>query len=82
VQADTITELLDLYQAAGMHGAFVYTFIEPGQTYSPDPLYDLDMASFGVVKIFPEGTGKGYEESGYWEPKAAFREIAERYASK
>jgi hypothetical protein len=79
VQADYIGSLLDLYQEEGVHGAFVYTFVEPGQTYSPDPRYDLDMASFGIVKIFPEGTGKGYEESGYWEPKVAFHEIADRF---
>jgi hypothetical protein len=32
------------------------------------------------VKIFPEDTGQGNEESQCWEPKAAFREIAGRFA--
>jgi hypothetical protein len=80
VQADTIGELVDIYQDEGMHGAFVYTFVEPGQTYSPDPRYDLDMPSFGIVKVFPEESGQGYAATGYWEPKAAFHEIAERFA--
>lgn len=79
-QAETIGSLLDLYRAEGMHGAFVNTFVEPGLTYSPDPLYDLDMASFGIVTTFPAGSGKGYAESGYWEPKQAFTAIADRYA--
>jgi hypothetical protein len=82
VQAETIGNLLDLFQVENVHGAFVHTFVEPGQTYSPDPRYDLDMASFGVVKTFPEGTGKGYEEAGYWEPKQAFATIADRFASR
>lgn len=82
VQAETIGELLDIFEAEGVHGAFVYTFVELGQTYSPDPRYDLDMASFGIVKVFPESTGQGYEATGYWEPKEAFRTVAKRYASE
>lgn len=79
-QAATIGSLLDLYETEGVHGAFVYTFVEPGQTWSPDPRYDLDMASFGVVKILPEDTGRGYDTTGSWEPKAAFWETADQYA--
>lgn len=81
VQAETIGELLDVYEAEEVHGAFVFTFVEVGQTYSPDPLYDLDMASFGIVKVFPASTGQGYEETGYWEPKLAFGTIAERFGA-
>ena len=35
-----------------------------------------------AVPVSTLGTGKGYEESGYWEPKAAFQAIAERVASE
>ncbi len=76
-QAETIG---DLYEVEGIHGAFVYTFVEPQQTYSPDPRYDLDMASFGIVKVFPEDSGQGYGATGYWEPKEAFRVITEHFA--
>lgn len=79
VQADTITSLLAIYEAEQVHGAYVFTFIEPEMTYDPDPLYDLDMASFGIVKALPAATGQGYEETGYWEPKLAFSEIAAVY---
>ena len=78
-QADTITSLLDIYEAEHVHGAYVFTFIEPEMTYDPDPLYDLDMASFGIVKALPAATGQGYAETGYWEPKLAFTEIASAY---
>ncbi len=78
-QADTITSLVRLYKEEQVHGAYVFTFIEPEMTYDPDPLYDLDMASFGIVKTLPAETGQGYEETGYWEPKLAFAELASAY---
>jgi hypothetical protein len=71
VQAERIAELFRIYQDEGVRGAFVFEFIEPSYPHSPDPRYDLDMASFGVVKASPDGRG-GYR----WEPKAAFHEIA------
>lgn len=79
VQADTITSLLEIYETEQVHGAYVFLFIQPELTYDPDPLYDLDMASFGIVKALPAATGQGYEETGYWEPKLAFSEIAAVY---
>jgi hypothetical protein len=69
VQADYIGDLLDLYQQEGIHGAFVYTFVEPAKTYSPDPRYDLDMASFGIVKVLPDDACEQGEPAGCWEPK-------------
>ncbi|MCA9881056.1 MAG: hypothetical protein KC442_24825, partial [Thermomicrobiales bacterium] len=56
VQAETIISLLEIYVAEQVHGAYVFTFIEPEMTYDPDPLYDLDMASFGIVKALPAAT--------------------------
>lgn len=81
-QATDLMAMLDVFEAEGVHGAFVFTFIDPSYTYSPDPRYDLDMASFGVVKAFPDDSGQGYNETGYWEPKLAFHAIAERYGAE
>lgn len=78
-QADTIAELLSIYEAEGVAGAFVYTFIEPLLPYSPDPRYDLDMASYGVVKVFPDDSEQAYAATGSWEPKLAFDTIADFY---
>lgn len=78
-QADDLLAMLDIFEAEGARGAFVFTFIEPDYPYSPDPVHDLDMASYGVVKAFPPDSGQGYDETGYWEPKLAFHAIAERY---
>ncbi|MDL4818911.1 hypothetical protein [Actinomadura opuntiae] len=80
-QARYISELLDVYEAEGVHGAFVYNFIDPGSPYSPDPRHDLDMAGFSLVKVLPPGSRLGYEKTGHWEPKLAFRTLARRYAA-
>ena len=58
VQARYIDELLDVFTAERVHGAFVYDFIEPGNPYSPDPRFDLDMAGFGVVKCYPSARAR------------------------
>ena len=77
VQAQSIGGLLDLLAGEKVQGAFVYQFVSPELTHSQDPARDLDMASYGVVKVV-----KGDETSGAyeWEPKLAFREMARRYA--
>jgi hypothetical protein len=43
-----------------------------------DPRLDLDMASWGVVKILDQGLGTTYPGMP-WEPKAAFTELAGYY---
>lgn len=78
-QADTVLELLGIFEEKQLAGAFVYTFIED-YTYSEDPTYDLDMASFGIVKVLPAGS-RGSDETAYWEPKEAFSALAERWSS-
>ncbi|MFI6522786.1 hypothetical protein ACIBF1_45035 [Spirillospora sp. NPDC050679] len=70
-QADHLAELLDLYTAEGVHGAFVFTFSMPDFPHHPDPRRDLDMAGFGVVRQAADAPD--------WEPKEAFHEVARRY---
>jgi hypothetical protein len=71
VQAGYLAQQLDVFEAEGVHGAYVFEFIEPARPWSPDPRHDLDMSSFGVVKAVGDG----------WEPKAAFHELSRRYGS-
>jgi hypothetical protein len=40
------------------------------------PRQDLDLASFGVVRMLEGGPGTGYQGLG-WEPKLAFTALAE-----
>lgn len=78
-QATYLMELLDIFEAEMVRGAFVYTFLEES-IHSADPRYDLDMASFGVVKLVSfEATA--IENGTYWEPKVAFHALAERFAA-
>ncbi|MFD7491031.1 hypothetical protein ACFV8T_01175 [Streptomyces sp. NPDC059832] len=78
-QATYVRELLDVYDAAGVDAAFVYTFSrrDLATTARHDPERDFDAASFGVVRVLPPGAAEGpYAELG-WEPKAAFHVMAE-----
>lgn len=79
VQADYIDELLTVFETEGLHGAFVYNFIEPDSPHYPDPHYDLDMAGYSIVKCYPDEHQRGYAATGEWDPKAAFATIADHY---
>lgn len=78
-QADEIGDLLDLYAAERLHGAFVYNFIAPDSPHSPQRRHDLDIASFALAKTYPAGTRRGYPETGHWEPKQSFHAVARRF---
>ena len=80
VQANYIADLIDVFRAENVYGAFVFEFIDPAYPHSPDPQRDLDMASFGIVKACPDGGGDA-DDGPHWEPKLAFHEIARRYAA-
>ena len=43
-----------------------------------DPREDLDLASYGIVKVLEDGHGEAYPDMA-WEPKAAFRMLAEHH---
>jgi hypothetical protein len=79
-QATYLRELLDIYEAEGVDAAFVCTFVCYGRPHRADPRLDLDMASWGVVKELEGRTGVTYPDMP-WEPKAAFRMLAEYYAA-
>ncbi|GAA1427999.1 hypothetical protein GCM10009616_06600 [Microlunatus lacustris] len=71
-QARYLTELIDVYDRAGVQGCFVFTFVMPDFPHSSDPRRDLDMAGFGIVKV------PGDDPSA-WQPKLAYAAVAERY---
>jgi hypothetical protein len=77
-QATYLRELLDVFVAEGVDAAFVCTFVCYGMPYRADPREDLDMASWGVVKVLEGRLGDTYPDMP-WEPKAAFGAVAERY---
>ena len=60
-------------------GAFAFTFVMPKYSYSDDSLFDLDTASYGLVKSYTDRKGTAYPEVT-WEPKLSFRALADYYA--
>lgn len=70
VQARYLGELIELYDAEGVHGCFVFTFAMPDFPRREDPSLDLDKAGFGVMAV---------TEDGVYQRKEAFGEVARRY---
>lgn len=79
VQADYIKSLVELYREEQIDGAFVYTFSEPRNLHTDNSLTDLDMASYGVVKITSKETAENPE---VWVPKQVFNTLAKLYNGK
>lgn len=72
-QAEYLMESLDIFGRAGIDGAFVWGFSEPALVRSDEPGRDLDLASYGIVSAYADGT---------WTPKQAYHALARRYGGK
>ncbi|MFB9278508.1 hypothetical protein [Cohnella cellulosilytica] len=77
-QAAYIHELLDIYNREGVDYTFVCSFAYYHLPHRSDPQEDLDMASFGIVKVFEDRMGYTYSDMP-WEPKMAFATLADYY---
>jgi hypothetical protein len=80
LQAKRLTNNLKLLKKAGFSGAFMDMFIFPIRPYSDIPKYDLDRESSSLVKYFEGGRrGTAYPDMT-WEPKEAFKAVADFYS--
>jgi hypothetical protein len=77
-QATYVRELLEIFTEAGVDSAFVFTFVLYQLPHREDPDEDLDLASYGIVKVYADRFGDTYPDMR-WEPKAAFATLAEFY---
>jgi hypothetical protein len=79
-QARYLGELLEVFESEGVAAAFVFTFALYQLPHRPGgcPRDDLDIASYGIVKVLEVGTGATYPDMP-WEPKAAFTAIQAHY---
>jgi hypothetical protein len=76
-QVRYMQELHAIFGAEDVDLAFWFTFAGYGLAHRPgQPRLDLDMASYGVVKMLEAGPPAGYQGLG-WEPKAAFGALAQ-----
>jgi hypothetical protein len=80
-QAAYLCELLDVFDTEGVDSAFVYTFARYDLPHRSTPREDLDLASYGIVKVLDEESGRDVRRDPDmpWEPKAAFAALATRY---
>jgi hypothetical protein len=79
-QAKYLREVLETFEAGGVDRTFVFAFALHGFPHRPDgdPREDLDLASYGIVKLLEDRHGEAYPDMA-WEPKAAFRMLADVY---
>lgn len=81
LQARELADLLSILDSAGVDGVFVFTFVAPALAYNENPRYDMDMASFSLVKSFADRHGTTYPDMP-WEPKESFKAVASYYSKK
>ncbi|QYC42501.1 hypothetical protein Nocox_24490 [Nonomuraea coxensis DSM 45129] len=81
-QAAYVRELLEVFDAAGVDSAFVFVLALYDHVHRPDgdPREDLDLASYGIVKVLEHGRGTTYPDLP-WEPKEAFAAVAAHYGA-
>lgn len=65
-QAGELSEVLSLLDKQGVDGVFVMTFVAPLAPFSENPKFDLDMASYSLVKSYGSRLGP----PGAWGLKA------------
>ncbi len=79
-QSRYLSELLTLFMEEPIEAAFVFQFASDNLPADDDPGSDLDLASYGIVKVLPEGR-EGTRYPGMpWEPKVSFQTVADLYA--
>lgn len=82
LQAKRLIDNLKLIDKAGFSGAFIDMFIFPIKPYSDTSTYDLDRESSSLVKYYEGGKhGTTYPDMT-WEPKEAFKAVAEYYGKQ
>lgn len=77
-QARYIVELLRIFESAGLDSATVHQFVTPDSPHRREHRYDLDVASYGIVKPIWAKRSRPTPR-WHWEPKAAFRALAREY---
>jgi hypothetical protein len=77
-QANYLGSVLDAFESMNLYSALAFTFVSPEAEHHPEPRYDLDMASYAIVKPIRERPGDP-ESDWHWEPKEAFHTLARAY---
>ena len=68
-------ELVEIYERHGIDAAFWFTFASWNRPHRQDVREDLDLASFGVVKVIDE---QASNPANCWRRKAVFDELSKK----
>jgi hypothetical protein len=79
-QARYATELITIFEQEDVDGAFWFSFAGYELPHRPGSRQDLDMASYGVIKVTENGRPAQYPGLN-WEPKEAFGSLARAYGT-
>jgi hypothetical protein len=78
-QAQYVRELVTIFTEEGVYSAFVFTFVQYQLPHRVAPQTDLDLGSYGIVKVYETRQGDRYPDLP-WEPKVAFDILTAAYA--
>ena len=65
----------EVFPEVGLDLAFWFTFAGYHQPVSADPRHDIDLSSYGLVSMLPDGAGSGYQGLG-WRKRLVFEAMA------
>ena len=71
-QSAYFRDLVTIFAEEGVDTAFWFTYAGYNFPHHPDPQHDLDRASYGVIRLDPDGT---------WRPKSVFHALSSTYSS-
>ncbi|WP_432142755.1 hypothetical protein [Streptomyces sp. bgisy084] len=77
-QVRYMDDLLPVFEAEGVDTTFWFSFAGYGLPHRDDPGTDLDLGSYGIVKML-DGTPSRTHPGLPWEPKEAFHALARHY---
>jgi hypothetical protein len=77
-QAAYLTDVLAVFESMNLYSALAFTFVTPDAPHRPEPRYDLDMASYALVKPIKDRP-RDPASDWHWEPKEAFHALARAY---
>lgn len=79
-QADYHRRMLAMFAELGVHSVAMAEFIHPTHPHSPNPKYDMDIASMAITKTIRDDF-TDWATTYRFEPKEAFYAIADYYAA-
>ena len=79
-QASYMIELFNIFDEEKIDAAFVTSFAAYNLPHRDDPIFDLDVASYGIVKVYENTFGESYPDMK-WEPKESFKALSKYFQS-